>query len=233
MILFEGKSKIVRRGVCDDSLVLFYTDIVTAFNGGKRAEPLGKGRLCAAVSNLLFAYLEQNGIKTHTIKIIDETSVLVKKADIIKIEVIVRNVAAGGFSKKYGVAEGKVFDAPIVEFCLKSDELNDPMINESQIIALNLASKEELLELERQSLYINTLLCKRFEQAGIRLIDFKLEFGKVGGEIILCDEISPDSCRLWDIETGAKMDKDIFRQDLGDMLLAYEEVLRRLEHWTN
>jgi len=230
MILFEGKSKIVQSGICEESLVLFYTDVATAFNGGKKAELLGKGKLCAAISNLLFTYLEQKGIKTHTIKTIDETSVLVKKAEIIKVEVIIRNVAAGGFSKKYGVSEGTAYAAPIVEFCLKSDELNDPMINESQIVALNLASKDELLELERQALYINELLCELFEKVGIRLIDFKLEFGKVGGEIILCDEISPDSCRLWDIETGAKMDKDIFRQDLGDMLLAYEEVLRRLEH---
>ncbi len=229
-LLYEGKSKTVYAGLDDGTYIIRYKDTATAFNGEKKEELSGKGRLNAAISNLIYAYLEERGIKTHLIEVIDETSVLVKKAQIVMVEVIVRNTAAGSFSKKYGTAEGTALQNAVVEFSLKSDELGDPMINESHITALGLASADELAEMTEQALKINTLLCALFEKAGIRLVDFKLEFGRYGGEIILCDEISPDSCRLWDRETGKKLDKDRFRRDLGDVLGAYEDVLGRLQN---
>ena len=171
----------------------------------------------------------KNGIKTHLIKVFDETTVLVKKAEIIMVEVIVRNIAAGGFSKKYGVPEGAALKNTVVEFSYKSDSLNDPMINESQITAIGIATSSELAEMSTQALKINILLCELFEKSGMRLIDFKLEFGRCNGDIILCDEISPDSCRLWDIETNEKLDKDRFRRDLGNVLGGYSDVLKRLK----
>ena len=229
-LLYEGKSKTVYTGRDDETYIIRYKDIATAFNGEKKEELSGKGRLNAAISNLIYVYLEEHGIKTHLIEVIDETSVLVKKAHIVMVEVIVRNTAAGSFSKKYGTAEGTALQNTVVEFSLKSDELGDPMINESHITALGLASADELAEMTEQALKINTFLCALFEKAGIRLVDFKLEFGRYGGEIILCDEISPDSCRLWDRETGKKLDKDRFRRDLGDVLGAYEDVLGRLQN---
>lgn len=227
-ILYEGKSKIVCRGIDEKSLIIVYKDTATAFNGEKVAELSGKGVLNAEISNFIYGYLSENSVKTHLIKVIDKTSVLVKKAEIVMVEVIIRNVAAGSFSKKYGVAEGTALSNTVVEFSLKSDALGDPMINGSQITAIGLATKEELDEMTGQALTINTLLLKLFERVGIRLIDFKLEFGRSGGEIILCDEISPDSCRFWDAETGEKLDKDRFRRDLGNVLGGYQDVLRRL-----
>ena len=171
----------------------------------------------------------KNGVKTHLIKVLDETSVLVKKADIVMVEVIVRNVAAGSFSKKYGVPEGTALKNTVVEFSLKSDELGDPMINDSQITALGVATQEELDLLKSMSLRVDELMTELFAKAGIRLIDFKLEFGRVdGGEIVLCDEISPDSCRLWDAKTNEKMDKDRFRRDMGGVMEGYKDVLARL-----
>ena len=229
-ILYEGKSKIICRGEDESSLLIRYKDSATAFNGEKKAELSGKGRLNAEISNLIYGYLEENGVKTHLIRIIDETSALVRKADIVMVEVIVRNVAAGGFSQKYSIPEGTALKNTVVEFSVKSDELGDPMINESHITAIGLASKEELAEMTQQALKINTLLCALFEKASIRLIDFKLEFGRCGNEIILCDEISPDSCRLWDTDTDKKLDKDRFRRDLGDVLEGYKEVLGRLKN---
>lgn len=227
-MIYEGKSKTIYPGRDNETYLIRYKDTATAFNGEKKAELFGKGKLNAAISNLIYAYLEENGIKTHLIEIVDETSALVKKAEIVMVEVIVRNVAAGSFAKKYGVAEGTALNNTVVEFSLKSDELGDPMINESQITALGLATAQELVEMTGQALKINGLLGSLFKKAGIRLIDFKLEFGRCGGEIILCDEISPDSCRLWDLKTDKKLDKDRFRRDLGDVLDGYEDVLRRL-----
>jgi phosphoribosylaminoimidazole-succinocarboxamide synthase len=227
-IIYEGKSKIVCRGADENSLLVRYKDTATAFNGEKKAEIPGKGKLNAAISNIIFGYLAEHGIKTHVVEMLDETSILVKKAEIILVEVIVRNLAAGSFSKKYGVLEGTVFDSAVIEFSYKSDALGDPMINESQAIAIGLATADELNEMARQALKINERLCEVFTSAGIRLVDFKLEFGRCDGEIILCDEISPDSCRLWDIITGEKFDKDLFRHGLGDLANGYREVLRRL-----
>jgi phosphoribosylaminoimidazole-succinocarboxamide synthase len=228
-ILYEGKSKIVSQGPDDKSLIISYKDSLTAFNGEKKAELPGKGALNAAISNLIFAYLEKNGITTHLIKVIDETSVLVKKTEIIMIEVIIRNVAAGNFSKKYGVEEGAALKHPTFEYSLKSDELGDPLMSDSHITALGIATAGELSQLTGQALRINELLSGLFEKAGIRLVDFKLEFGRCEGKIILCDEISADSCRLWDVQTNKKLDKDRFRRDLGDVLENYREVFERLQ----
>ena len=232
-VLYEGKSKTVFSGPAEDSYIIRYRDSLTAFNGEKKEELDGKGRLNAAISNFIYEYLSKNGVKTHLLKVLDETSVLVKKAEIIMVEVIVRNIAAGSFSNKYGVPEGTELKNTVVEFSVKSDSLGDPMINISQITALSLASKEELDGIIQQAKKINELLTTLFLNAGIKLIDFKLEFGKSsssgGKEIILCDEISPDSCRLWDAVSDEKMDKDRFRRDMGGVLDGYCEVLKRLK----
>ncbi|MCL2236178.1 MAG: phosphoribosylaminoimidazolesuccinocarboxamide synthase [Defluviitaleaceae bacterium] len=227
-VLLKGKSKVVRQGVCDDSLVIEFLDCVTAFNGDKKAEFVGKGALCAAISGIIFRHLEKHGIKTHLIKDVSETSVSVKKADIIPVEVVVRNKSAGGFAKKYGVDEGSSLKNVVVEFSYKSDTLGDPLMNESQITALGLADQSELRDMADEALKINQLLVNFFASVGIELADFKLEFGRYQDEIILCDEISPDSCRLWDIATGERLDKDRFRRDLGDLLEGYAEVFNRL-----
>ncbi len=229
-ILYEGKSKIICKGEDDNSYLIRYKDTATAYNGEKKEELSGKGKLNAEISNILYAYLAENGIKTHLLKVVDETSVLVRKAEIVMVEVIIRNVAAGSFSKKYGVPEGTELQNTIVEFSLKSDELGDPMINECQITAIDIATKTELDEMSAQALKINTLLSDLFAKVGIRLVDFKLEFGRAGGEILLCDEISPDSCRFWDINTGEKLDKDRFRRDLGNVLDGYRDVLGRIKN---
>ncbi len=229
-MIYEGKSKTIFKGPTDDSFVMRFRDTATAFNGEKKEELSDKGKLNAAISNLIYGYLAENGIETHLINVIDEVTTLVKKAEIVMVEVIVRNIAAGSFSKKYGVKEGAELKNTITEFSLKNDGLGDPMISESQITAIGLASEDELAKMKKQALKINDLLRALFTQAGIRLVDFKLEFGRRGGNLILCDEISPDSCRLWDMETNKKLDKDRFRRDLGDVLGAYREVLRRLQN---
>ena len=228
-MLYEGKSKIVYEGEEPNTCIIKYKDTATAGNGVKKEDLPEKGKLNAEISNIIFEYLMKNGVKTHLIKVLDETSVLVKKADIVMVEVIVRNVAAGSFSKKYGVPEGTALKNTVVEFSLKSDELGDPMINDSQITALGVATQEELDLLKSMSLRVDELMTELFAKAGIRLIDFKLEFGRVdGGEIVLCDEISPDSCRLWDAKTNEKMDKDRFRRDMGGVMEGYKDVLARL-----
>lgn len=226
--IYEGKSKVVYRGEEAGTCIMQYKDTATAGNGAKKEDLPGKGILNAAISNLIFEYLMKNGVKTHLLKVIDDTTVLVKQAEIVMVEVIVRNVAAGSFSKKYGVPEGSPLKNTVVEFSYKSDELGDPMINDSQITALGVATQEELDELRAMSLHIDELMTALFAKAGIQLVDFKLEFGRAGGELLLCDEISPDSCRLWDAETGRKMDKDRFRRDLGNVLDGYRDVLARL-----
>ncbi|MCL2047689.1 MAG: phosphoribosylaminoimidazolesuccinocarboxamide synthase [Defluviitaleaceae bacterium] len=228
--MYEGKSKILQPCADDNTLIMHYKDYATSLNGKCREEIHGKGKINAAISNLIFRYLEKNNVETHLIEAIDETSAAVKKAEIIMVEVIVRNLAAGSFCKKYGVPEGQRLKNTVLEFCVKSDQLDDPPINISQITAIGLATQSELAELMQQALIINGLLCELFTRAGLQLVDFKLEFGKIGGKIILCDEISPDSCRLWDIKTGDKMDKDRFRLNLGGLLDSYKDVLRRLEN---
>ena len=227
--LYEGKSKIVYAGEAPGTCIIRYKDTATAGNGAKKEDLPGKGKLNAEISNYIYQYLMDNGVKTHLLKVIDDTTVLVKQAEIVMVEVIVRNVAAGSFSKKYGVPEGTALKNTVVEFSLKSDELGDPMINDCQITALGVATQAELDELRAMSLRIDELMTALFAKAGIKLIDFKLEFGRVDGELVLCDEISPDSCRLWDAATDEKLDKDRFRRDLGNVLDGYRAVLTRIK----
>ena len=227
-LLYEGKSKSIYAGREADEVIIRYRDTATAGNGEKREELEGKGRLNAAISALLYEYLGENGVETHMLETLDDTMIRAKKVEVIMVEVIVRNVAAGGFSKKYGVAEGSPLHNPVLEFCNKSDALGDPMMNKSQITAIGLATTAELNAMQERALRVNGLLIQLFTKAGIELVDFKLEFGRYKGRVILCDEISPDSCRLWDAETHEKLDKDRFRRDLGDVLGGYREVLRRL-----
>lgn len=227
--LYEGKSKIVYAGEQPGTCIIRYKDTATAGNGAKKEDLPGKGKLNAEISNYIYQYLMDNGVKTHLLKVIDDTTVLVKQAEIVMVEVIVRNVAAGSFSKKYGVPEGTALKNTVVEFSLKSDELGDPMINDCQITALGVATQAELDELRAMALRIDELMTALFAKAGIKLIDFKLEFGRVDGELVLCDEISPDSCRLWDAATDEKLDKDRFRRDLGNVLDGYRAVLKRIK----
>lgn len=227
--LYEGKSKIVYAGEAPGTCIIRYKDTATAGNGAKKEDLPGKGKLNAEISNYIYQYLMDNGVKTHLLKVIDDTTVLVKQAEIVMVEVIVRNVAAGSFSKKYGVPEGTALKNTVVEFSLKSDELGDPMINDCQITALGVATQAELDELRAMSLRIDELMTALFAKAGIKLIDFKLEFGRVDDELVLCDEISPDSCRLWDAATDEKLDKDRFRRDLGNVLDGYRAVLARIK----
>lgn len=200
--LYEGKSKVVYSSEEPGTCIIKYKDTATAGNGVKKEDLPGKGKLNAAISNIIFDYLMKNGVKTHLLKVIDETTVLAKKAEIVMVEVIVRNIAAGSFSKKYGVPEGSPLKNTVVEFSYKSDELGDPMINDSQITAIGLATQEELDELRAMSKRINELMTELFAKGGVRLVDFKLEFGRTDEGLVLCDEISPDSCRLWDMETN-------------------------------
>ena len=227
-MLYEGKAKKVFLTDDETSYIVQYKDDATAFNGLKKGSITGKGIINNKMTNLIFQYLEENGVKTHFIKELSDRETLVKKVSIVPLEVIVRNVAAGSFSKRYGVEEGKELFNPILEFSYKNDALGDPMINNMQITAIGIATKEELDDLSAQALRINELLKAYFLKRNIRLIDFKIEFGRVDGAIILADEISPDTCRLWDSETNEKLDKDRFRRDLGGVEEAYEEVWRRI-----
>jgi phosphoribosylaminoimidazole-succinocarboxamide synthase len=191
-----------------------------------------KGRFNNAISTLIYGMLEKQGVPTHFVREIDETNVEVKKVDILMVEVIVRNIAAGSFTKRTGIAEGHVFTQPIVEFSYKSDELGDPLINDDYIREMGLASPQDLVHLRTSALKVNDLLCEFFAKCGLKLVDFKLEYGRLVSDpsvIVLADEISPDGCRLWDLKTGEKMDKDRFRRDLGNVMEAYEEVLGRVK----
>ncbi|MDD7182393.1 phosphoribosylaminoimidazolesuccinocarboxamide synthase [Peptostreptococcus porci] len=226
--LYEGKAKKVFKTDNEDYLIVSYKDDATAFNGLKKGTIVGKGEINNLMSNKLFAYLEENGVKTHFVETIDSRNTVVKSVEIVPLEVIVRNVAAGSFSKRLGVEEGTIFDEPTTEFSYKNDELGDPLINDSFAIALKLATKEEIDQIREMALKVNELLKTYFLKANIKLIDFKLEFGRFHGEIILADEISPDTCRLWDKDTNEKLDKDRFRRDLGNVEGAYSEVRNRL-----
>ena len=194
----------------------------------KKGSISGKGVINNKMTNIIFKYLAENGIETHLMEELGERESLVKKVSIVPLEVIVRNVAAGSFSTKYGIEEGTILLSPVLEFSYKNDELGDPMINDMQIIAIGLASKEELSEISAKALRINELMKSYFMERGIKLIDFKIEFGRYKGKIILADEVSPDTCRLWDAETNEKLDKDRFRRDLGGIEEAYEEVWKRI-----
>ncbi|MBE0491978.1 MAG: phosphoribosylaminoimidazolesuccinocarboxamide synthase [Sulfurospirillum sp.] len=229
-LLYEGKGK--RLYKTDDEQVLLsqFKDDLTAFNAEKRGNEAGKGALNCKISTQLFHLLEQRGIKTHLIKTIDETTQLVKKVAIIPIEVVVRNIATGSLTKRLGIKDGTVLPFSIVEFYYKDDALGDPLINDEHCLILNLVKSEsDLEELKRLGREINTIMKKFFLDRNLKLVDFKVEFGvDTEGNILLADEISPDSCRFWDATTNEKLDKDRFRQGLGDVKVAYEEILRRI-----
>ncbi len=226
--LYEGKAKRVFKTDDKDYLIVSYKDDATAFNGLKKGTILGKGVINNLMSNQLFQYLSENGIETHYVKTLNDRETLVKAVEIVPLEVIVRNVAAGSFSKRLGVEEGLVFDEPTIEFSYKNDALGDPLINDSFAVALKLATTEEINKIKSMALRINELLKSYFLGNNIKLIDFKLEFGRFHGDIILADEISPDTCRLWDKETNKKLDKDRFRRDMDNVEGAYFEVRNRL-----
>lgn len=228
--LYEGKAKRLFRTEDPEVLRMEFKDEATAFNAEKKAVFESKGRLNKAITLLLYRMLEEKGVQTHLAADEDATNLMVKKVDILMVEVIVRNVAAGSFCKRTGVAEGTLFQTPIVEFSYKSDELGDPLINDDYAREMELATEDECALLKKQALIVNEVLKEFFLKVGLRLIDFKIEFGRLSsGEIVLADEVSPDTCRLWDAKTGEKLDKDRFRQDLGGVMEGYQEVLRRIE----
>ena len=229
MLLYEGKAKKIFSTENDNEFVVYYKDDATAFNGEKKAEISSKGILNNKISTIMFEELAKEGIESHFIKSLSDREMLVKKVEILPLEVIVRNITAGSFCKRYGVEEGIVLDQPIFEMSYKNDEFGDPLLNDDHAIALKLATKEEIDFLRSQTLKINEIMKKFFLKMDLKLVDFKLEFGKDSeGNIILADEVSPDTCRLWDVNTNEKLDKDRFRRDLGDLVEGYEEVLARL-----
>ena len=228
-LLYEGKAKQVFRTDDPGTYWIRYKDDATAFDGKKRGSIEGKGFYNNQISAMLFRFLETQGLDTHMVALLEDREMLVRALDIIPVEVIVRNVAAGSLARRLGLEEGTVLDRPVLEFCYKSDELGDPMINEYHIAAMGWASEPEMDSIRKQALEINRLLVPYFRKRDMTLVDFKLEFGRFEGRVILGDEISPDTCRLWDVTTGEKMDKDRFRRDLGKVGEAYREVYRRLK----
>ncbi|ASW50694.1 phosphoribosylaminoimidazolesuccinocarboxamide synthase [Streptococcus suis] len=228
-LLYSGKAKDIYATADSDQIVAVYKDQATAFNGGKKEQITGKGRLNNLISSLIFEKLNEAGVKTHFIKRLSDTEQLNKKVEIIPLEVVLRNVTAGSFSKRFGVEEGIVLPTPIVEFYYKKDELDDPFINEEHIAFLNLASSEEIAYIKEETRRINAFLKDLFAQIGLNLVDFKLEFGiDSTGQILLADEFSPDNCRLWDAD-GNHLDKDVFRRGLGELTEVYEVVLAKLQ----
>ena len=227
--LYEGKAKKVYATDDPNVVIVSYKDDATAFNGQKKGTITGKGAINNRMTNNLMRRLEAAGVPTHYIQELNDRETAVKKVSIIPLEVIVRNISAGSFAKRYGVAEGIVFDEPTFEFSYKNDDLGDPLINTSHALALKLATREEIDLIHTYTMQVNDLLKGFLKEIGIDLVDFKLEFGKTaGGQIVLADEISPDTCRLWDEKTHEKLDKDRFRRDMGGAEEAYEEVMRRL-----
>ncbi len=227
--IYEGKAKKVYATDDPDLLIVSYKDDATAFNGLKKGTITGKGVINNRMSNALMKKLEEAGIPTHFVEELSERETLVRRVAIVPLEVIVRNISAGSFSKRYGVPEGIVFDEPTVEFSYKNDALGDPLINDSHALALGLATKEEIETIKDYALRVDRELRQIWAERGVTLVDFKLEFGRLpDGKIILADEISPDTCRLWDTETGKKLDKDRFRRDLGGVEEAYAEIMERL-----
>ncbi len=227
-LLYEGKAKKVYTTEDPDVLIVDYKDDATAFNGEKKGTIVGKGVVNNRMTNYLFEMLEKKGIPTHLVKELSDRETAVKKVEIVPLEVIVRNVAAGSFSKKLGIEEGRQLLAPTLEFSYKNDELGDPLINDYFAIAIGAATREEIDRITELVFQINDALKEYFAGIGIQLIDFKVEFGRYKGQIILADEISPDTCRLWDLKTHDKLDKDRFRRDLGNVEDAYQEVYRRM-----
>ena len=227
--LYQGKAKRVF-ATDDESLVLVdYGDNATAGNGAKKGTIVGKGAVNNRMTNMLMQQLAVKGVSNHFVRELDDRRTLVRKVQIVPLEVIVRNIAAGSLSARLGLEEGTALARPVIEFCYKDDALGDPMVNDDHILAIGAATAEELAAIRRMALQVNDFLRERMAGAGIELVDFKLEFGRTpDGEVILADEISPDTCRFWDSKTHAHLDKDLFRRDLGGAEEAYQEVLRRL-----
>ena len=230
-LLYEGKAKQVYLTEKEDEYLIHYKDDATAGNGVKHDQFEGKGVLNNTISSIIFDMLEEAGIKTHMIEKINDRDIKVKKVEIFPLEVIIRNITTGSFCKRLGFPEGVVLDEPIFELCYKNDDYGDPLINSDHAIALKLATREELAYIRDTTLKINELLKEFFLKLNLKLVDFKIEFGKTeNGEILLADEISPDSCRLWDVDTNQKYDKDVFRQDIGDLIQTYKAVLARMQN---
>ena len=227
-MMYEGKAKQVFATEDPTLAIIHYKDDATAFNGLKKGTIVGKGVVNNLVSNHLFKMLEQNGVPTHLVEQINDRDSVVRRVQIVPLEVIVRNIAAGSLSKRLGLPEGTKLASTVLEFCYKNDDLGDPMVNEYHIAAMELATREEVETISAMALKVNELLTAYLKELNIELIDFKLEFGRFDGKIVLADEISPDTCRFWDSKTGEKLDKDRFRRDLGDVEGAYQEILRRL-----
>ncbi|MBE6993324.1 MAG: phosphoribosylaminoimidazolesuccinocarboxamide synthase [Ruminococcaceae bacterium] len=227
--LYEGKAKKVFATDDPELFIVDYKDDATAFNGEKRGTIVGKGVINNKVTNFLMQKLEKEGVPTHFVEQLSDRETLVKKVSIVPLEVIIRNISAGSFSKRYGVEEGIVFDQPTIEFSYKNDDLGDPLINDYHALALKLATAEEIETIKKYAFKVNEFLKAFMKENGIDLVDFKLEFGRLSdGTIVLADEISPDTCRFWDSKTHEKLDKDRFRRDLGHVEDAYQEILRRL-----
>ena len=232
--LYEGKAKKVYATADENLYIVSYKDDATAFNGLKKGTIAGKGVINNRMSNLLMQMLETRGVPTHFVRELSDRDTLVKKVSIVPLEVIIRNISAGSFAKRYGVEEGIVFDAPTIEFSYKNDDLGDPLLNRYHALALKLATEEEIDLITRYAFKVNEVLKDYFLKLNITLVDFKLEFGRLpDGSIVLADEISPDTCRFWDRDTGEKLDKDRFRRDLGGVEDAYNEVMRRLTGESN
>ena len=228
--LYEGKAKKVFATDQPELLIVSYKDDATAFNGLKKGSIQGKGVINNHMSNLLMQRLEKAGVPTHFVQELSDRDTLVKKVSIVPLEVIIRNISAGSFSKRYGVPEGIVFDKPTIEFSYKNDDLGDPLINDDHALALKLATADEIALIKKYAFAVNDFLKAFWLECGVTLVDFKLEFGRLAdGTIVLADEISPDTCRLWDSSTGEKLDKDRFRRDLGGVEEAYQEIMSRLE----
>ena len=227
--IYEGKAKKVYKTDDPELYIVDYKDDATAFNGLKKGTIAGKGIINNKMSNRLMQMIEQKGVPTHFVRELSERETLVKKVSIVPLEVIVRNIAAGSFSKRYGVDEGMVFEEPVIEFSYKNDALGDPLLNTDHALALKVATRAEIDTIKSYALKVNSILKAFWAECGITLVDFKLEFGKTtDGSVILADEISPDTCSLWDSATGEKLDKDRFRRDLGGVEEAYAEIMKRL-----
>ena len=226
--LYEGKAKKVFETSDPDLVIVDYKDDATAFNGEKKGTIVGKGVINNKMTNLMFGLLEKEGVPTHLVEELSDRETLVKKVEIVPLEVIVRNVAAGSFSKKLGIEEGRKLSCPTLEFSYKNDDLGDPFINDYYALALDLATKEEIETISKYAFKVNEFMLKFFKEINVDLIDFKIEFGRFHGEILLADEISPDTCRFWDSTTHEKLDKDRFRRDMGGVEEAYQEIMKRL-----
>lgn len=226
--LYEGKAKKVFATENPDYVIVSYKDDATAFNGLKKGTITGKGVINNRMTNYMFGLLEKAGVPTHLVEELNDRETLVKKVEIVPLEVIVRNVAAGSFSKKLGIEEGTPLKQPTLEFSYKNDDLGDPFINDYYALGLGLATKEEIDTITKYAFAVNDFMLDFFKKLGVDLIDFKLEFGRFKGEIVLADEISPDTCRFWDSKTHEKLDKDRFRRDMGGVEDAYKEIMKRI-----